>query len=230
MGHWHVHRALQVLENMVYHHTHHLHCCHSVFKHKYLTNPSSSPADALITAAANLAHVIQHNAKAQHIGAKNLQDLKRLQQLFGNTAKPQLNIMAPSEQTSYRALPPRVPTLMPLLPLPIVSDDEDSDDELVPPPRVPPHCAIPLVPQPTTTPPTLNMRSHIHSLMYKTMLHTLSTHHNDITTSQATQQHGPTNRINAVLNEETGELMEYQHLVSNPKYCDTWKNAYGKEL
>ena len=24
--------------------------------------------------------------------------------------------------------------------------------------------------------------------------------------------------------------MEYRHLVSNPKYRDTWKNAYGKEL
>jgi hypothetical protein len=42
------------------------------FKHKYLTNPSVSPTDALIAAAANLAHVIQHNAKAQHIGIKKL--------------------------------------------------------------------------------------------------------------------------------------------------------------
>eukprot|EP00804_Cyclotella_cryptica_P013794 CCRYP_020502-RA/>CCRYP_020502-RA protein AED:0.43 eAED:-0.03 QI:0/-1/0/1/-1/1/1/0/273 len=41
------------------------------FKHKYLTNPSISPADALIAATANLAHAIQHNAKAQHIGVKN---------------------------------------------------------------------------------------------------------------------------------------------------------------
>jgi hypothetical protein len=36
--------------------------------------------------------------------------------------------------------------------------------------------------------------------------------------------------LHAVLNDETGELMEYRHLVSNPKYRDTWKNAYGKEL
>jgi hypothetical protein len=33
-----------------------------------------------------------------------------------------------------------------------------------------------------------------------------------------------------LLNNETGELMEYQHLVTNPKYRDTWKTAYGKEL
>ena len=36
--------------------------------------------------------------------------------------------------------------------------------------------------------------------------------------------------LHAVLNDETGEIMEYHHLVSNPKYRDTWKNAYGKEL
>jgi hypothetical protein len=34
--------------------------------------------------------------------------------------------------------------------------------------------------------------------------------------------------LNAGLNDETGELMEYRHLVSNPKYRDTWKNAYHK--
>eukprot|EP00804_Cyclotella_cryptica_P029977 CCRYP_013432-RA/>CCRYP_013432-RA protein AED:0.36 eAED:0.36 QI:0/-1/0/1/-1/1/1/0/370 len=36
--------------------------------------------------------------------------------------------------------------------------------------------------------------------------------------------------LRAVLNDKTGELMEYRHVVSNPKYCDTWRNAYGKEL
>eukprot|EP00804_Cyclotella_cryptica_P028250 CCRYP_014606-RA/>CCRYP_014606-RA protein AED:0.44 eAED:0.44 QI:0/-1/0/1/-1/1/1/0/272 len=46
------------------------------FKHKYLTNPSISPADALIAAVANLAHIIQHNAKAQHIGVTKMQDLQ----------------------------------------------------------------------------------------------------------------------------------------------------------
>jgi hypothetical protein len=48
------------------------------FKHKYLTNPSMSPTDALIAAAANLAHVIKHNTKAQHVGATKLQDLQCL--------------------------------------------------------------------------------------------------------------------------------------------------------
>jgi len=111
---------------------------------------------------------------------------------------------------------------MPLLPPPIISDDEDSDDELAPPPRVPTHPVSPSMShsQPTTTTPALNTRSRARSIMYDTLFHTISTH----------QHRYPTDRINAVLNDETGELMEYRHLLSNPKYCDTWKNAYGKEL
>lgn len=33
-----------------------------------------------------------------------------------------------------------------------------------------------------------------------------------------------------VLNKETGELMEYRHLIANPKYQPIWKPAYGKEI
>ena len=69
--------------------------------------------------------------------------------------------------------------------LPIVSDDEDSDDKHEPPPRVLTHHAVPLVPhpQPTTTTPALNTCSRVRSLTYEAMLHILSTHHNSITAS-----------------------------------------------
>eukprot|EP00804_Cyclotella_cryptica_P028368 CCRYP_016432-RA/>CCRYP_016432-RA protein AED:0.27 eAED:0.27 QI:0/0/0/1/1/1/2/0/586 len=199
------------------------------FKHKYLTNPSISPTDALIAAAANLAHLIQCNAKAQHVGAKKLQDLQRQQQLFSEIAKQLLVTPAPHEQATPRAPPPRVRTPTPLPTLPVVSDDEYSDDEPETPPRVRTYHAVPSVlnTQPTSTPPALNTCSQVCSLTYKTMLHILSTHHNGITASQATQ---PTDILHALLNDKTGELMEYRHLVSNPKYRDTWKNAYGKAL
>ena len=36
--------------------------------------------------------------------------------------------------------------------------------------------------------------------------------------------------LNAVLDEDTGELMEYRHLIKNPKYRVIWGNAYGNEL
>eukprot|EP00804_Cyclotella_cryptica_P021022 CCRYP_019788-RA/>CCRYP_019788-RA protein AED:0.27 eAED:0.27 QI:0/0/0/1/1/1/2/0/512 len=62
------------------------------------------------------------------------------------------------------------------------------------------------------------------------MLHFLATHHIGITAARATQWRYPPDMLHAVLNDEAGELMEYRHLIANPKYRDTWQNAYGKEL
>ena len=36
--------------------------------------------------------------------------------------------------------------------------------------------------------------------------------------------------INAVLNEESGKLMEYRHIMENPKYCQLYAKSYSKEL
>eukprot|EP00804_Cyclotella_cryptica_P023928 CCRYP_010044-RA/>CCRYP_010044-RA protein AED:0.06 eAED:0.07 QI:0/0/0/1/1/1/3/0/1072 len=209
------------------------------FKHKYITNPSVTPTDALIAAAANLAHVITHNAKAQHVGTKNLQDLQRLQQLFSDAAK-QPPVPAPATTPAViHAPPPRVQTQTPIptaWPRPstshIISDDEDSDDETAPPPRVPTRRPVPSPPcqQPATTPPALNTRSRTRSITHETMLHFLASHHIGITAARAAQRRYSPDMLHAVLNDETGELMEYRHLIANPKYRDTWQNAYGKEL
>ena len=199
MGHWHVHRALLCWK--IWSMATHITCIAATvfFKHKYLTNPSISPSNALIAAAVNLAHIIQQNAKAQHIGIKKLQDLQRLQQLFSDTAKQQPNTPAPPQPIADCAPPPRVPIPTPLPTLPIVSDDEDSDDEQEPPPRVPTQHAIPLVshPQPTTTPPALNNCSRVRSLTHEAMLHTLATHHIAVTAAQTTQRCYPTNMLHA---------------------------------
>eukprot|EP00804_Cyclotella_cryptica_P014428 CCRYP_004767-RA/>CCRYP_004767-RA protein AED:0.25 eAED:0.28 QI:0/0/0/1/1/1/3/0/487 len=183
------------------------------FKHKYLTNPSVSPTDALIAAAANLAHVIKHNAKAQHVGAKNLQDLQRLQQLFSDAAKQPPLPPTPTTPISAHAPPPRVqphtqiPTAWPRPSTsPVISDDEDSDDEMAPPPRVPTRRPIPVLPRPQPTmPPALNTRSRTRSLTHKTMLHFLATRHIGITAAQATQRRYPPDMLHAVLNDDTGD-------------------------
>eukprot|EP00804_Cyclotella_cryptica_P020437 CCRYP_014425-RA/>CCRYP_014425-RA protein AED:0.04 eAED:0.02 QI:0/0/0/1/1/1/2/0/1218 len=209
------------------------------FKHKYITNPSVTPTDALIAAAANLAHVIKHNAKAQHVGTTNLQDLQRLQQLFSDAMKLPPVPATATAPAVIPAPPPRVSTQTPIpttSPRPstsnVVSDDEDSDDETAPPPRVPTRRPIPSAStqRPSTTPPALNTRSRTRSITHDTMLHFLATRHSGITATRATQRRYPPEMLQAVLNDETGELMEYRHLISNPKYRDTWKNAYGKEL
>jgi hypothetical protein len=34
----------------------------------------------------------------------------------------------------------------------------------------------------------------------------------------------------AVLDNETGDLLEYQHLLKHPKYKDIWSKSIGKEI
>jgi hypothetical protein len=36
--------------------------------------------------------------------------------------------------------------------------------------------------------------------------------------------------MNAVMDVEAGDMMEYRHLLKNPKYRDTWSKAFGKEI
>eukprot|EP00804_Cyclotella_cryptica_P020576 CCRYP_003416-RA/>CCRYP_003416-RA protein AED:0.30 eAED:0.30 QI:0/0/0/1/1/1/3/0/460 len=200
------------------------------FKHKHLTNRSISPADALIAAAANLTHVIQHNAKAKHVGAKNLHDLQRLQQFFSDTAKQQLIARAPPKPVTSHAQPPRVPTPMPLPTIPVVSDDKDSDEELEPPPRVPAHRPVPSMPcpQPTTAPPALNTCSRARSITHETMLHILATLHINITAAQATQRRYPTGMLHTVLDDKTGtDTIVFIHKTNVPQ--DRWKDiTYGR--
>ena len=83
------------------------------------------------------------------------------------------------------------------------------------------------------THPTCDYPSGTHrvcSLTYKAMLHTVSRHQTHVIETQPVQQCYPTDMLSAVLNNKTGELMEYRHLVANPTYHATWKYAYGKEL
>jgi hypothetical protein len=34
----------------------------------------------------------------------------------------------------------------------------------------------------------------------------------------------------AVMDDQTGDMLEYRHLVKNPRYRDTWSKAFGKEI
>jgi hypothetical protein len=48
--------------------------------------------------------------------------------------------------------------------------------------------------------------------------------------AQLAQQKFPIVMLNAVLNNNTGELMEMRHLLCNPKYTKSWGKSYTKEL
>jgi hypothetical protein len=51
-----------------------------------------------------------------------------------------------------------------------------------------------------------------------------------IQASSLAQRKFPSKILNAVLNKDTGELMEMRQLLHNPKYSDLWGKSYTKEL
>ena len=42
------------------------------------------------------------------------------------------------------------------------------------------------------------------------------------------QRKYPSEMINAVMNQETGEMMEYRQVMKNPKYRALYEKAYAK--
>eukprot|EP00804_Cyclotella_cryptica_P015214 CCRYP_000732-RA/>CCRYP_000732-RA protein AED:0.36 eAED:0.36 QI:0/0/0/1/0/0/2/0/501 len=86
-------------------------------------------------------------------------------------------------------------------------------------PRVTPHTA-----------PAYNTRSRMQSITQETMLHFSQLPAPTFTTQRAESRLFPTDFLTAILNEDTGELMEYSHLIKGPKYTTIWRKAYGKEL
>ena len=47
---------------------------------------------------------------------------------------------------------------------------------------------------------------------------------------QLSSRHFPIEMINAFLNEEIGKLVDYRHIMKNPKYCQLYATSYRKEL
>ena len=49
----------------------------------------------------------------------------------------------------------------------------------------------------------------------------------DMNTRTLESRKSPRHMLNAVLNEDTGELMDYQELIGNPNYREILGQAYG---
>eukprot|EP00804_Cyclotella_cryptica_P021358 CCRYP_001594-RA/>CCRYP_001594-RA protein AED:0.64 eAED:0.32 QI:0/0/0/0.6/1/1/5/0/975 len=105
------------------------------FKHKYITNPSVTPADAIIAAAANLSHLLTNNLQAHHNNKVNQSDLTRLQILTQPSPPPQHNATH-YQQHSPHATRPSSPAAV----SDYDSDSSDSDDESITIPHPVPRC------------------------------------------------------------------------------------------
>eukprot|EP00804_Cyclotella_cryptica_P027157 CCRYP_016091-RA/>CCRYP_016091-RA protein AED:0.31 eAED:0.28 QI:0/0/0/1/1/1/2/0/527 len=88
---------------------------------------------------------------------------------------------------------------------------------------------LPRVSAPPTS-PAYNTHSCVHSVTQETILHLLHNTHTPLTPLSAATRCFPREILAAILDTDTGKLLEYRHLIKNLKYCTIWKNAYGKEL
>jgi hypothetical protein len=50
------------------------------------------------------------------------------------------------------------------------------------------------------------------------------------TASRRYTQQFITDWANAVIDKETGELMEYKHLLNDPRHRERWQNSFGREI
>ena len=75
-----------------------------------------------------------------------------------------------------------------------------------------------------------NKRSRKPTITQEYVLQMININQSSFTAQQAALWKYPKEDLSEVLNEETGELMEYRHLISDPKYRKICKPAYGKQV
>ena len=218
--------------------------CETIFfKHKYITMPSFTPADALIRAADNLTTAI-NGAMPKNSATGDA--VEQLLEIFKIQAKTATNRIDQQRQRQQDAHTQRVRNETSVVDL----EHETEEPHAPTPQRVatettPPTVefteihehgpTIPTITQDDDTfnPPAHNTRRH-H--MRRTLTQDVALHISEVgmnTQIIAGQQHPlqfPYERVAAVLDDETGNLLEYRHLLKNPKHRDVWSKSFGTEI
>ena len=223
--------------------------CDTVFfRHKYLTMPAITTADALIKAADNLVEVITGQLPKNNVTADAVEQLMEIfkteakaatcdnhtQRVLRENAQVQRVAKEQASTTQQQASPQVAnttstqfevdvschnPTQLPIE-VPIISQDDDSS------------------PADNNSAPAHNTRHqrHIRTLTQDYMLHMMEIpgYTAPFTPAQAAARRYPLQFLcdfaYAVLDDDTGDLLEYRHLIKHPKYKDTWSQSFGQEI
>jgi hypothetical protein len=191
-----------------------------------ITMPKTSSADAATQAATDLVHALQNPAPAApfaQLGNKQLAALRQLSEIFA-TILP---------QDKSRPTPPRVPTritpLQPAVPPP---------SETIPPTRPnvirPQTVAPPRVLRSNQPPPLTNDASARYERFARrhqanhvtTITNQCLTPTSDILMESAFPHHCAA----AVLDPNTGQTLNYRHLIQDPKTAAIWTRSMANEL
>ena len=86
--------------------------------------------------------------------------------------------------------------------------------------------------------PSFNTRSkakqYRHNVTTEAMLSVLELSTANISQQQLSSRKFPLQILcefaGAVMDDETGDMLEYRQLIKRQKYCDTWSKAFGKEI
>ncbi len=231
--------------------THHTRICSLVFfKHKYLTMPSLTPADALIRAADNLTTAI-----AEVIPPPNMttDTIKQLIKIFKTQAKKEkdkatlqrvLRENAQAERVLNKNMaPPTRPTDEPL------ARPTSPQATLFPPLEIEEYPDVDLgtlrgtpISYPdnnsNSTQPAANTRYQrkVRTITQDYLFHLMDSPFipQQFTSKQASSRKYPLKFLCdfacLVLDVKTGNLLEYRHLLKHPKYKDVWSQSFRKEI
>jgi hypothetical protein len=225
--------------------TKHSRICETVFfKHKYLTMPSVTPADALIKAADNLVDTIngiipKHSGTSDavtqlmeiyKIAAEKATRETRTQRVLREQAQAQRVKEEQQLVATQQASPLNTPTVFPDLEVDLYPDTDSGREQ-----------GTPIISQDEDnykSHPAANTRQQrqIRTLTQDYMLHMMETpgYTAPFSPRQAASRTFPLQFLcdlaYSVLDDDTGDLLEYRHLIKHPKYKDTWSNSFGKEI
>ena len=251
-----------------------------MFKHKEITTPSVTHADAIVQAAKTLTDTLKGTIPT-NLGETSLEELERLAALFNETAKTMSEIEAtatrkhrekatasrvtvlnhhkavtpaeraalprvtrPTREQECEAVPTtRVDALNEASPLTenappqnerttnglprfISQEDEDYEDTICDEPE-----SKPSEPRYQTRQQVKQMKGNITTDMLMSVCEFTST---TFSPSQTAMRRYPLQFwcefAGAVMDDDTGEMLEYRHLVKIPKYRERWSKAFGKEI
>ena len=208
-------------------------CLTVFFKHKYLTMPSITPADALIRASDKLTDAISGLLPTSTV----TQDaVDQLMVIFKQQARDSIDAATAQRVLRERAQTQRVVTeAQPQAQAsPTPTFQVEDDDDSAPRPQ-----AIPQITQDEDeSPPAANTRQQreTRTLTQDFMLQCMEIpgYKASFTPQQAASRKYPLQFLcdlaYAVLDDETGDLLEYRHLMKHPKYKDVWTKSFGTEI
>ena len=193
------------------------------FRHKYITTPTVTKADEVIRAARDLSKAIRTNSPSQS-QATNYEDLKKISKIFDEVAQMKI----PEDKWEEPAVARVLKQLQMEASHPRVQENVEVEELIVASPN---GSKIS-----NSLAPAYNTRAKARpmTITQESINFALEKSECKISPARLSSRKFPLKLLcefaGAVMDNETGELMEYRHLMKNPKYREVWGKSSGNEI